>query len=131
VFNNGMALTEESKEKIMHRLAKAMGHLNRVHKMVDEKRYCIDVLHQLKAVQAALDKTAEAMLKLHLETCVVEAIRNQDEERVVAELLQIFRKAPSLGIENDRTDKTLTHSVSETTRRKDLTEASAPSSKCC
>lgn len=91
-----MAITDANKDKLKHRLAKAMGHLNAVHKMVDEQKYCIDVLHQLKAVQAALDKTAEEILKQHLETCVVEAVRNQDEQRVIEELMQIFRKAPGL-----------------------------------
>lgn len=91
-----MPITDESKEKLKNRLVKAMGHLNAVHKMVDEKKYCIDVLHQLKAVQAALDKVAEEILKQHLETCVVEAVRNQDEQRVMEELIQVFRKAPAL-----------------------------------
>jgi CsoR family transcriptional regulator, copper-sensing transcriptional repressor len=91
-----MPITDSSKEKLKSRLAKAMGHLNAVHKMVDEKKYCIDVLHQLKAVQAALDKVGEEVLKQHLESCVVEAVRNQDERRVIEELVQVFRKAPAL-----------------------------------
>jgi CsoR family transcriptional regulator, copper-sensing transcriptional repressor len=91
-----MPITDHSKEKLKLRLAKAMGHLNAVHKMVDDKKYCIDVLHQLKAVQSALDKVAEEILKQHLETCVVEAVRNQDEERVIEELAQVFRKSPGL-----------------------------------
>jgi hypothetical protein len=64
--------------------------------MVDEQKYCIDVLNQLKAVQAALDKTAEVILRQHLETCVVEAVQNQDSQRVIEELMQVFRQAPSL-----------------------------------
>src|ERR1700677_1878712 len=91
-----MPITDDSKEKLNLRVSKAIGHLNSVHRMVDEKRYCMDVLNQLKAVQAALDKTAEAMLKQHLETCVVEAIQNQDSARVIEELMQVFRKAPGL-----------------------------------
>jgi DNA-binding FrmR family transcriptional regulator len=91
-----MPITDESKEKLKTRLSKAMGHLNAVHRMVDEKKYCIDVLHQLKAVQSALDKVSEEILKQHLETCVVEAVKNQDTQRVVDELVQVFRKAPEL-----------------------------------
>lgn len=96
-----MAITVDNKEKLKLRLVKAMGHLNAVHKMVDQQKYCIDVLHQLKAVQAALDKVAEEILKQHLETCVVEAVRNQDEQRVMDELMQIFRKAPDLALSLD------------------------------
>lgn len=91
-----MPITDDSKEKLKARLAKAIGHLNAVYRMVDEKKYCIDVLHQLKAVQSALDKTSEIILRQHLETCVVEAVKNQDSERVMDELIQVFRKAPNL-----------------------------------
>jgi CsoR family transcriptional regulator, copper-sensing transcriptional repressor len=91
-----MAITSDSKEKLKSRLARAIGHLNAVYRMVDEQKYCIDVLHQLKAVQAALDKTAELILKQHLETCVVEAIQGQDSQRVIDELVQVFKYAPSL-----------------------------------
>lgn len=97
-----MAITDDSKEKLKNRLAKAMGHLNAVHRMVDEKKYCIDVLHQLKAVQSALDKVSEEILKQHLETCVVDAVQNQDTERVIDELIQVFRRAPELNLEEFR-----------------------------
>lgn len=91
-----MPITDDSKEKLKLRLSKAIGHLNSVYRMVDEQRYCMDVLNQLKAVQAALDKTAEVMLKQHLETCVVDAIQKQDSARVIEELMQVFRRAPEL-----------------------------------
>jgi CsoR family transcriptional regulator, copper-sensing transcriptional repressor len=97
-----MPITDESKEKLKNRLAKAMGHLNAVHRMVDEKKYCIDVLHQLKAVQSALDKVSEEILKQHLETCMVDAVQNQDAERVIEELIQVFRRAPELNLEEFR-----------------------------
>lgn len=96
-----MPITDDSKEKLKARLAKAIGHLNAVYRMVDEKKYCIDVLHQLKGVQSALDKTSELILRQHLETCVVEAVKNQDSERVMEELIQVFRKAPNLYMLDD------------------------------
>ncbi|HEY9746569.1 MAG TPA: metal-sensitive transcriptional regulator [Oculatellaceae cyanobacterium] len=95
-----MPITDESKEKLKNRLAKAMGHLNAVYRMVDEKKYCIDVLHQMKAVQSALDKISEEILKQHLETCVVDAVRNQDTARVMDELVQVFRRAPELNLDS-------------------------------
>jgi DNA-binding FrmR family transcriptional regulator len=87
-----MALQGETKEVLKKRLARAVGHLNAVYKMVDDEKYCIDVLNQLKAVQAALDKTAQLMLKQHLETCVVEAVQANDSARVMDELWQLLRK---------------------------------------
>jgi len=98
-----MPITDESKEKLKARLAKAIGHLNAVHRMVDEKKYCIDVLNQIKAVQAALDKTSEVMLRQHLETCVVEGVKNGDSARVIEELIQVFRQAPVLYEQSDPT----------------------------
>lgn len=88
-----MAIRGETKERLKKRLARAIGHLNHVHNMVENEKYCIDVLNQLKAVQAALDKTAQLMLKQHLETCVVEAVKADDSERVMNELWQLLRKS--------------------------------------
>ena len=96
-----MAINDESKDKLKSRLARAIGHLNAVYRMVDEEKYCIDVLHQLKAVQAALDKTSEIILKQHLQTCVVEAIKGQDSARVIEELVQVFKHAPTLCVTDE------------------------------
>ena len=91
-----MALTSQNKTPVLNKLAKAQGHLDAVYRMVDGERYCIDVLHQLKAVQGALDKITEDILKQHLESCVVRAIQDQDTERVLTELMAVFKKAPNL-----------------------------------
>jgi DNA-binding FrmR family transcriptional regulator len=107
-----MAITSDSKEKLKSRLAKAIGHLNAVYRMVDEEKYCIDVLHQLKAVQAALEKTSEVILKQHLETCVVEAIRGQNASKVIEELLQVFKHAPSLYTGDEDSNLSVSESVS-------------------
>lgn len=90
-----MAITGETKRLLTVRLAKAIGHLTAVQKMVEDERYCIDVLNQMKAVQAALDKTAQLMLKQHLETCVVEAIKADDAERVMEEIWNVLRRGSS------------------------------------
>jgi DNA-binding FrmR family transcriptional regulator len=87
-----MAITDDNRDKLKARLSKAIGHLNAVYKMVDEQKYCIDILNQLKAVQSALDKSAELMLKDHLNTCVVEAVHNNDSARVMEELWQLLKR---------------------------------------
>jgi DNA-binding FrmR family transcriptional regulator len=86
-----MAIQGETKKQLRERMVRALGHLNSVIRMVDDERYCIDVLNQLKAVQSALDKTAQLMLKQHLETCVVEAVKADDSARVMDELWQLLR----------------------------------------
>lgn len=90
-----MAISGETKQQVRARLVKAIGHLNAVLRMVDEEKYCIDVLNQLKAVQSALDKTAQVMLKQHLETCVVAAVKADDSARVMDELWQLLRRGNS------------------------------------
>ncbi len=92
-----MAINSESKRLLTGRLARAIGHLSAVQRMVDDEVYCIDVLNQLKAVQSALDKTAQLLLKQHLNTCVVEAVRADDSERVMNELWQLLRKGSDDG----------------------------------
>ena len=110
-----MAITNESRDKLKARLSKAIGHLNAVYKMVDEQKYCIDILNQLKAVQSALDKSAEIMLKDHLNTCVVEAVQNNDSARVMEELWQLLRHSS----EAESTEPTLETSGTKTIAKTD------------
>lgn len=131
-----MAINGESKDKLKSRLARAIGHLNAVYRMVDEEKYCIDVLHQLKAVQAALDKTSEVILKQHLQTCVVEAIQGQDSARVIEELMQVFKHAPTLYAEQDSSVElvNLTNAaaaIKPTAKSSEKTQQSSSSSGCC
>lgn len=70
---------QEDKEKLLKRLARVEGQVRGVAKMVEEERYCIDVLTQIGAIQAALDKVALGLLDEHTRHCVVEA---EGEERV-------------------------------------------------
>ena len=83
--------------------------------MVDEQKYCIDILNQLKAVQSALDKSAEIMLKDHLNTCVVEAVQNNDSARVMEELWQLLRHSS----EAESTEPTLETSGTKTIAKND------------
>jgi CsoR family transcriptional regulator, copper-sensing transcriptional repressor len=69
----------EDKGKLQKRLARVEGQVRGVAKMVEEERYCIDVLTQIGAVQAALDQVALGLLDEHTRHCVVAA---EDSERV-------------------------------------------------
>jgi DNA-binding FrmR family transcriptional regulator len=78
------------------RLRTARGHLDGVIRMVDEDRYCIDVLHQLSAVQGALDRVRREVLEAHLRGCVPEAVAEGRMDDIVDELLAAaFGSAPS------------------------------------
>lgn len=81
------------KAKALSRLRTIEGHIRGIVRMMDEKAYCIDILHQTLAVQRAIDKLNRDLLESHLQTCVIKALQegsNPQEERVIRELLDIF-----------------------------------------
>ncbi len=77
---------------IDHRLKITHGHLKKVIKMNGSGAYCIDVLHQLQAIRAALGKIESKVLEGHLNTCVKEAFEKGDQKKAVAEVLSVFDK---------------------------------------
>ncbi len=70
-----------SKDQLTTRLRRIEGQVRGVERMVDEDRYCIDVLTQISAVQAALDKVALGLLDDHARLCVIGSEAEQREER--------------------------------------------------
>jgi CsoR family transcriptional regulator, copper-sensing transcriptional repressor len=70
-----------SKEELQRRLARVEGQVRGVTKMVEDDRYCIDVLTQISAIQAALDKVALGLLDDHARVCVIGGKERQREER--------------------------------------------------
>ena len=74
---------------ILTRLKIARGHLDRVIAMVEDGHYCIDVIHQSLAVQAALKQIDELVLKNHMETCVAEEIRKGNSKEVIEEVMKV------------------------------------------
>jgi DNA-binding FrmR family transcriptional regulator len=74
------------KAQVLGRLRRVEGQVRGLEKMVDEDRYCIDVLTQVGAAKAALDAVALLLLQDHTEHCVVEAIRTGDGSTKVREL---------------------------------------------
>jgi CsoR family transcriptional regulator, copper-sensing transcriptional repressor len=61
----------EAKKKLLTRVNRIAGQVAGVQRMIDEDRYCVDVLHQIAAVRSALDSLGVELLTRHLETCVV------------------------------------------------------------
>jgi len=84
------------KKDCLRRLNYLMGHLNGVKKMVDNDRYCVDVIQQNLGVIAALHKVNEKILRGHFETCVSRAIKfgtRKERERVLKEIMEIFKRS--------------------------------------
>lgn len=78
------------------RLKIAAGHLEAVRRMVDNDDYCIDLMKQLSAVQAALESVQQIFLRNHLSTCVSDAIQHGMGEEIIDELMGALKFNKSL-----------------------------------
>ena len=83
--------SQELQADLHKRLNRAIGQLNGIKAMIDDNRYCGDVLIQLSAVQSAVGKVSQLVLKNHMETCVVEQIQRGNLE-VVDEALELIAR---------------------------------------
>ncbi len=76
------------KEQVRNRLRRIAGQVGGLERMVEEERYCIDILTQISAVQAAIDKVALALLDEHTRHCVVGATTAKDREAKTDEMME-------------------------------------------
>lgn len=87
--------TLKNKKEISNRMNYLIGHLKANLKMVEEHRYCIDIIRQNQAVIAAIKKTNEIILEDHLNSCVITAIRGKSakvREKILKEIVQVFKE---------------------------------------
>jgi len=82
----------KKREGVINRLARIEGHLRGVRRMVEEDKSCPEVLLQLAAVRAALDKVGRIVFEDHVETCVSKAIKEGAGESAVAELKEALAR---------------------------------------
>lgn len=78
------------------RLKNVEGHIRGIERMVDDGAYCIDVIRQIQAVQAALNRISTTILEEHLSSCLITAVRGDDpdeRERVLKEIADVFETA--------------------------------------
>lgn len=83
-------------EEALNRLKTTEGHLRGIQRMLEEDAYCIDIIRQIQAVQAALNKISVQVLQEHLNSCVITAVRGEDaqeRERVLDEISDVFEAA--------------------------------------
>lgn len=83
-------MQEDRREDALKRLSYIEGHVAGIHKMVEDDKYCIDILRQTHAVRKALEKLEAVILEGHLRTCVPEGIKGNREEAVIQELIQLY-----------------------------------------
>ena len=83
-------MLENTKQESLKRLNYIEGHIAGIKRMVEEEKYCVDVLKQTYAVRRAIEKLESLLLDGHLHTCVVEGVKDGREEQVVGELLELY-----------------------------------------
>jgi DNA-binding FrmR family transcriptional regulator len=83
-------------EGALKRLKIVEGHIRGIERMLEEEAYCIDVIGQIQATQAALSKISTLILEEHLNSCLITAVRGEDvqeRERVLKEIASVFEMA--------------------------------------
>ena len=78
-------------EEQLARLAKIEGQLRGVRRMIEERRYCIDIVSQIKAVSAALKQVQMGVLEKHIHHCVKESVESRDPEQFEARVQEIVQ----------------------------------------
>ena len=83
-------------DEVQRRLKNVEGHVRGITKMVEKEAYCIDIIRQIQAVQAALNKVSSMILSDHMNSCLVTAVRGDDteeRERVLKEIAEVYEMA--------------------------------------
>lgn len=83
------------KEALMRRLKRIEGQVKGIQKMVDEERYCVDILVQISAIRSAINKVGTIILENHVKGCVSESLKNgdtQSSENMINELMSTINK---------------------------------------
>jgi CsoR family transcriptional regulator, copper-sensing transcriptional repressor len=82
---------ELNKREILNRLKTVRGHLDGIIRMTEEEAYCVDLMKQVSAAQASLERVNRLILKNHLETCFSEAVAEGRAQPAIAELVDAVK----------------------------------------
>ena len=74
--------THEHTKAVLNRMSRAIGHMNAVKKMLEDGRDCSDVLIQLSAIQSEITGVSKVILKDHIDHCIVDAVKENDEDAI-------------------------------------------------
>jgi DNA-binding FrmR family transcriptional regulator len=94
------AMKSDVRGQVQKRIRRIAGQVAGIERMIEEDRYCVDVLLQVAAVRAALDGVGKLILRSHVETCVSEALvsgRSRDRTEKIDEIMEVFSKFSNVG----------------------------------
>ncbi len=80
----------KNKQKLVRRLKLIEGQVRGLQKMIEEEKYCIDVITQTSAVKSALSRVEDELMGAHLSTCVIEQMRDGEERKSISEILKVY-----------------------------------------
>ena len=73
-------------------LRKIEGQIRGVQQMIDDKRYCMDIVNQIKAIKSALGRVESKILEKHLRSCVTQVLNKKEMEEKITELVKVFKQ---------------------------------------
>ena len=83
----------QNRKLIQNRLKRLEGQIRGLQKMVDEDKYCVDIINQSSAVRSALSSVEDLLLENHLSEHVIHQMKSNQEKRATAEIIEIFKRA--------------------------------------
>jgi DNA-binding FrmR family transcriptional regulator len=90
----------EARQQARTRIRRISGQVAALERMIDDDRYCVDILHQVAAARAALDGVGKLLLEAHIGSCVADAIasgRPKERDEKIAELMEVFSRFSGIG----------------------------------
>jgi CsoR family transcriptional regulator, copper-sensing transcriptional repressor len=85
-------VVQPNKQQLILRLKRIEGQVRGIHKMVEENRYCLDILNQVAAVQSALNQVSLALMKDHSRHCMSRAIKQGNGDEAIEELMDVVKR---------------------------------------
>ncbi|GAB4262621.1 MAG: hypothetical protein Kow0080_00120 [Candidatus Promineifilaceae bacterium] len=104
-------MDKQTRQSLNQRLASAVGHIHGIERMVNEDTCCIDIIRQIQAVQAALNKVSQRLLDTHLRTCMTTAMRGDniaERERMLKEVTAVFEMSAKFNLTTRKETNTMT-----------------------
>ena len=86
-------MKDETRDDVLKRLSFIEGHVGGIRRMVEQDKYCVDVLKQTYAVRRAIEKMETLLLEGHLHTCVIDRIQDGHSDEVIGELVELYELA--------------------------------------
>ena len=93
-------MDDETTQRALGRLRRIEGQIQGVRRMVEEGKYCVDIMLQISAIQGALEQVSKLLMAQHIETCVLDSVKagsDRERTRKIAEVIEVCSRYGRLG----------------------------------